>query len=36
MGAEGRAQVQDCYRWSHCVYRQLAVFQKVIDERRRP
>jgi glycosyltransferase involved in cell wall biosynthesis len=36
MGAEGRAQVQDCYRWSHCVDRQLAVFQKVIDERRRP
>lgn len=35
MGAAGRANVQDCYRWSHCVDRQLAVFQRVIDERKR-
>jgi len=34
MGAAGRANVQDCYRWSHCVDRQLAVFQQVIDKRK--
>ncbi len=35
MGAAGRANVQDCYRWSHCVDRQLAVLQQVIDKRKR-
>jgi L-malate glycosyltransferase len=35
MGAAGRANVQDCYRWAHCVDRQLAVFQQVVDKRKR-
>jgi len=35
MGAAGRANVLDCYRWSHCVDRQLAVFLQVIDKHKR-
>jgi glycosyltransferase involved in cell wall biosynthesis len=35
IGTAGRAHVQDRYQWSHCVDRQLDVFEKVIKERLR-